>query len=489
MAYYYRPTVGSDYGFSRQYGCHNGDAKDHIRYEKYDSLSLEPIFSKFADIFGRKCIIIIGIVMFLIGSLLCGLAQSMVWLVTARAVQGIGSGAIIPLVHIIVSDIAPLHKRALYQGIIQMFYIAGAICGPFVGGFLTDYVSWHAIFFIKYLHAKPREQGMVSIFMHIPIEKHDWRKKLGRIDYFGSILIFCASVAFSIALALGSQGTWGKPVVIVLFIMTGVFVALLCFVESRIAVEPILPPRIFVQSRTMICVIVIQFLFGAEMGAFTYYIPLFFQVVRDSSATLSGLPLIPMQIMSIFVTLFVGWLVSRTGLNKAPLVLGTMLSTTCYGLIQLFDADTPWSKIYGIILFGGIGHGCVQGLTIVTGQSTLKNQQDTAVATGMLSYTLLMGIAVGMPAGSALLNSMLIQKLVEYVPMDYATRIFNSPAYIHHGLPSQYVHGAIQAYIYSFHSLWYLVMTLAASTVVSALLIKRWSLRIQNDVTESKADV
>lgn len=128
--------------------------------------------------------------------------------------------------------------------------------------------------------------------------------------------------------------------------MTGIFLALLWFVECKVAVEPILPPRIFTQGRTMLCIIVIQFIFGGGVGSFAYYMPLFFQVVRDSSAMMSGLPLIPMQLAAIATTLIVGWLVSRTRLNKAPLLVGTLLITTLYGLVQLFDADTPWSRRY-----------------------------------------------------------------------------------------------------------------------------------------------
>lgn len=126
--------------------------------------------------------------------------------------------------------------------------------------------------------------------------------------------------------------------------MAGVFLVLLSYVETKIAVEPVLPPRIFTHSRTMLCAIVIQFIFGVAVGAFAYYMPLFFQVVRNSSAMLSGLPLIPMQLATISTVLIVGWLVSRTGFNKVPLVVGTILSTTLYGLVQFFDADTPWSR-------------------------------------------------------------------------------------------------------------------------------------------------
>lgn len=111
-----------------------------------------------------------------------------------------------------------------------------------------------------------------------------------------------------------------------------------------------------------------------------------------------------------------------------------------------------------------------------------------AVATGLLSYVTMMGVGVSVPAGSALLNAMLIQKLPEFVPMDYVTRIYNSPEYIHHGLPPRYVEGAIKAYVNAFRALWGMMMGVAAITVVSALLIKQWSLPT-NNVEEPKVDV
>ncbi|CDS05687.1 hypothetical protein LRAMOSA08215 [Lichtheimia ramosa] len=239
----------------------------------------------------------------------------------------------------------------------------------------------------------------------------------------------------------------------------------------------------------MLCAIVIQFIFGVAVGAFAYYMPLFFQVVRNSSAMLSGLPLIPMQLATISTVLIVGWLVSRTGFNKVPLVVGTILSTTLYGLVQFFDADTPWSQVYGTVLVGGIGNGCISALVVVTAQSTLKDERDTAVATGLLSYIVMMGVGVGIPAASAMLNAMLIQELPKYVPMDYVAKVFNSPEYIHDGLPSQYVDGAIQAYVSAFRSLWCMMMGLAAITFISALLIKGWALRTHNSNEESNATV
>lgn len=312
-----------------------------------------------------------------------------------------------------------------------------------------------------------------------------------------------------------------------LFVMTGIFLSLLWFVECKVAVEPILPPRIFTQGRTMLCVIVIQFVFGGGVGSFAYYMPLFFQVVRDSSAMMSGLPLIPMQLAAIVTTLLVGWLVARTRLNKAPLVVGTLLFTSLYGLVQLFDADTPWSRRYGTYRCGitmlmmmmfcrgiwnhfyrrgwqwihlSLSHChravCFKGSKryrythtrcTLLGILTI-DVNSIAVATGLLSYVITMGVGVSVPAGSALLNTVLMQKLPEFVPMDYVTRIYNSPEYIHHGLPSDYVEGAIKAYVNAFRALWCMMMGLAATIVISAFLIKRWTLPAHNNVEESKAD-
>lgn len=112
-----------------------------------------------------------------------------------------------------------------------------------------------------------------------------------------------------------------------------------------------------------------------------------------------------------------------------------------------------------------------------------------AVATGLLSYIVMMGVGVGIPAASAMLNAMLIQELPKYVPLDYVAKVFNSPEYIHDGLPSQYVDGAIQAYVSAFRSLWCMMMGLAAITFISALLIKGWALRTHNSNEESNVTV
>ncbi|KAG0167570.1 hypothetical protein DFQ30_005907 [Apophysomyces sp. BC1015] len=207
--------------------------------------SFQPLFSKFSDIFGRKWILMFSIALFLFGSVLCGAAKSIIMLIVARAIAGIGGGGILSMVFVIIADLVPLEKRGSYQGVINSVFALASVFGPLIGGSFTDYVSWRWNFYIN-LPIGVAAMGVLLWFLQLPTPKDKFSEKLKRIDYVGTVIVLAFSTLFLLAMNFGGQMfPWNSAAVIVPLVLTGVLVCLLVVVESKYAKEPLMPPRLF----------------------------------------------------------------------------------------------------------------------------------------------------------------------------------------------------------------------------------------------------
>ncbi|CDS03713.1 hypothetical protein LRAMOSA01114 [Lichtheimia ramosa] len=437
--------------------------------------AFNPVLVKLSDIFGRKNIIIFSISTFALGSFLCGVAQSMIWLIVARAFQGIGASGIGPMIHIIIADIVPLHKRANYQALIDVCFTAATLTGPFIGGTLTDYVSWRGVFFVN-IPVCFISMAIITATLHLPRVIQGLKAQMMRIDYAGNVIVLCASVCLTLALSLGSQdNSWDSPIVIMLFTLTAILAGLLIYVEKYVALEPVIPLRLFT-DRTTASLLLYRIGWGMAFSAYAYYLPLFFQVVRGDSAMLSGLRLIPVELGSVSTTFIVGRIITRTGKYRLALRSGSALFCLCFIFFWWFDRTISWTYIYCALLLEGIGMGGVVASNMIALQASVRHE-DIAVASGLAAYIGILGANLGVATASAILNTLLKQNLPRVMPMEYAQRIFDSPQYVYNGLPEEYFDAAIDVYITSFQYLWYTVTACACGAFLCSLFVKQYSLR------------
>ncbi|KAG2221339.1 hypothetical protein INT45_014023 [Circinella minor] len=446
--------------------------------------AFQPLFSKFSDIFGRKYILMSGIVVFLIGSVLCGASQTMIMLIVCRAIQGIGAASIFSMVFVIISDLVPLEKRGSYQGLINAVFALASVFGPLIGGSLTDNVSWRWNFYIN-LPIGAVALVILFFFLHLPTPKQNLKDKLKRIDYAGNFLVLAAATLFLLAMNFGGQTfPWKSAAVITPFVLTGLLVGLLVVVEVKFASEPLMPPRLF-KNRSVVALLSVNLFFGLTFFAALYYLPIYFQVVRGDTATWSGIRLIPMQMVIAVLSTFSGLFISKTGIYRPLICIGMGLFTLCVGLFSLYDVDTPWSMIYGFTVIGGAGMGLNFSSTIIAIQAAAE-PRDVAVVTGLNNFSRVLGGALGVAIASAVLNSSLQRDLPNAIPIEYAEMIFQSPEYIRHGLPQEYFDATVRIYVESLRFVWHILIIMSGMGFLSSVLVKHHPLRQRGPSPQKK---
>ncbi|MEV5582161.1 MDR family MFS transporter [Streptomyces parvus] len=346
-----------------------------------------PLWGKLGDQYGRKRLFQTAIVIFLIGSALCGVAQNMPQLIGFRALQGLGGGGLMVLSMAIVGDLVTPRERGKYQGLFGAVFGVTSVLGPLLGGFFTEHLSWRWVFYIN-LPIGVVALGVIAAVLHIPVhrEKHT-------IDYLGTFLI--AAVATSLVLIASLGGTtwaWASPQIIGLAVLAVVLLVAFIAVERR-AVEPVLPLKLF-RIRTFSLVAVISFVIGFAMFGAMTYLPTFLQVVHDITPTMSGVHMLPMVFGLLITSTASGQIVSRTGRWKVFPLAGTALTTA--GLLLLHNLDeysSTWLMSAYFFVFGA-GLGLVMQVLVLVAQNSVS-YQDLGVATSGATFFRSIGSAFG----------------------------------------------------------------------------------------------
>ncbi|MFE2495571.1 DHA2 family efflux MFS transporter permease subunit [Streptomyces scopuliridis] len=367
------------------------------------STAATPLWGKLGDQYGRKKLFQTAIVIFLIGSALCGIAQNMPQLIGFRALQGLGGGGLIVLSMAIVGDIVSPRERGKYQGLFGAVFGATSVLGPLLGGFFTESLSWRWVFYIN-LPVGVVALLVIATVLHIPVHrtKHT-------IDYLGTFLI--ASVATCLVLVASLGGTtwaWGSPQIIGLAVLGLLLLAVFVRVERR-AAEPVLPLRLF-RLRTFTLVAVISFIVGFAMFGAMTYLPTFLQVAQGVSPTLSGVRLLPMVLGLLITSTLSGQIVSRTGRWKVFPILGTGI--TAIGLLllhQLTEFTGTWEMSAYLLVFGA-GLGLVMQILVLVVQNSVS-YQDLGVATSGATFFRSIGASFGVAVFGTIFSNLLNGKI------------------------------------------------------------------------------
>lgn len=339
-----------------------------------------PIYGKLADLYGRKRVLSIGILIFLAGSSLCGLSQNMVVLIAFRALQGLGAGSILTVSYTIIGDVFPPEERSKVQGGLNTVWGVASLIGPFLGGFLIDTLSWHWIFFINVPF------GLLAVFLLQKSLKESFERKRHSIDYAGAGTLTLAVILF-LSIFLFDQNT--PPSHVWFIVLSVVITILLLFVFYKIerrAEEPIVSFEIF--TRTSTIVNLISFMVYAILIGIDVYMPIYLQNILGFRPTLSGLAMLPMSVSWLIVSFILGKLLMKYGERKVT-ITATAVILVSMALLPTLGVSSPITLvlIYGFVI--GIGFGGVSTALIMIVQDSVDySKRGTAVAANSLLRTL-----------------------------------------------------------------------------------------------------
>ncbi|MFF9085191.1 DHA2 family efflux MFS transporter permease subunit [Streptomyces sp. NPDC014991] len=369
------------------------------------STAATPLWGKLGDQYGRKRLFQMAIVLFLIGSALCGAAQDMPQLIAFRALQGLGGGGLMVLSMAIVGDIVPPRERGRYQGLFGSVFGATSVLGPLLGGLFTEHLSWRWVFYVN-LPVGVVALAVIAVALHIP-----HRAARHVIDYPGTFLI--AAVATCLVLVASLGGTtwaWGSAQIIGLAVL-GVLLAVAFVAVERRAAEPVLPLGLF-RIRTFTLAAVISFIVGFAMFGAMTYLPTFLQVVRGVSPTLSGVHMLPMVVGLLLSSTVSGQIVSRTGRWKVFPVVGTAVTTLGLLLLHRLDERTGTVETSASLFVFGLGLGLVMQVLVLIVQNAVS-YEDLGVATSGVTFFRSIGAAFGVAIFGSVFAGRLGDKLAD----------------------------------------------------------------------------
>ncbi|MED1952692.1 MDR family MFS transporter [Brevibacillus centrosporus] len=374
------------------------------------STTVVPIAGKLADLLGRKSVYVTGLITFMVGSMLCGMAETMNQLIFFRALQGIGGGIMMPMAMIIIGDIFTGQQRAKWQGVFGAIYGLSSIVGPQIGGWIVDSLNWRWVFYINL------PVGIIAtILISIALKSF---KATGpvKIDIWGMFTMIAGVVSLLLGLTFGGKDyPWGSWQILSLFGLAIVFLTSFLVIESRVS-EPILPLRLF-QSKTFSLLSGIGFLMSVGMFGAIMFVPLFMQGVIGISASESGTVMIPMMLSMMLTSIFGGRLVHKLGL-RPQMLIGMLTMSAGFWLLSGMSLDTTKLSAMCYMVVLGLGMGLVMPLITIALQESFP-KSELGVVTSSSQFFRQIGGTFGMTILGAVMNvqssGLLQTKLVPFL--------------------------------------------------------------------------
>lgn len=357
-----------------------------------------PLYGKLSDIYGRRTFFLFGMIVFLIGSALSGMAQSMTQLILFRAIQGIGGGALFPIAIAIIGDLFPPAERGKWQGLFAAVFGFSAIIGPSLGGWITDHWGWRWVF---YVNMPIGVLALLTTGLTMP------KLASGRqhsIDYLGAALLIAGVTPLLLAFSwAGTEYPWSSIQIIGLFTVSAMFLALFALVEFR-ATEPILDLRLF-RNRIFTPTLLAAFLIAIGMFGTILYLPLFVQAVLGRTATNSGAVLTPMMLGFVFSSILGGQILARTGRYK---ILG--IGTVAVAVIGMFllsrmDIHTSSTEVVRNMIILGLGIGTTMSLFTIIIQNAFPLERLGEVTSALTFFR-----SIGGTVGAAILGTVMTNR-------------------------------------------------------------------------------
>ncbi|KAF5343451.1 hypothetical protein D9758_011824 [Tetrapyrgos nigripes] len=436
------------------------------------------LFGKFYTFFSIKWVYIIAISFFELGSLVCGVAPSSEALIVGRAVAGIGAAGIFSGALIIIAYAVPLQQRPLFSGLIGAMYGLASVAGPLLGGVFTDKVTWRWCFYIN-LPIGGVTLSVIALFFQSPkrARKVNWREGLRQFDSLGTIVFIPAIVCLLLALQWGGTTyPWNNGRIIALLVIFGILIIVFIGIQIWKQDDATVPPRIFKQ-RSILASAWFAFCMGASFLAFVYYIPIWFQAIKGTSAVRSGIDNLPMILGVVIASLIAGAGTSATGYYAPWMIVSTVLASIGAGLISTFSTDTPQSKWIGYqALFGlGIGSGLQQPLMAA---QTVLPLADVPSGTAIIVFAQTVGGAIFISIAQNVFSNKLSSGLRSQVPdIDPRIVVSTGATDLKNVVPANLLGAVLRVYNSGLVEAYRVAIAMAALTLIGSLAVEWRSMK------------
>jgi EmrB/QacA subfamily drug resistance transporter len=435
-----------------------------------------PLLGKLSDLYGRRTIFQLAMGIFLLGSILCAVAQSMTQLIAFRAVQGLGGGGIQALAFAILGDILPPRERGRYIGYFTIAFAAAAMLGPLLGGFIIERATWPWIFLIN-IPFCIAVAAVCHRVLRLPFPRRD-----ARLDVTGAVLLAGGLACLMIALEEGRED-WTAPAIVGLF--AGAAVLLGAFVlQERRASEPMIPLRLFRNPVVLACT-AMGFFAGAIAFGGNQFLPLYFQDALFVSPTESGLRMVPMMVGVTSMSFTVGRFIARSGRYKRFPIIGSSVALVGLVLIAQIDGSTPYWHLLGPMVLMGIGSGSIFTTTSIATQNAVPFS-DLGVATATIMFFRSLGGSIALAVFGTLLNATVRHEIPARIggTADAATDLIRAPADIA-GLPDEARSAVIDGIALGVSRIYWVGAAFMAGAVVCAVLLPERPLRARAGISDA----
>ncbi|MFD9890366.1 MDR family MFS transporter [Amycolatopsis sp. NPDC059027] len=431
------------------------------------------VVGKLGDLFGRKLMFQLSVIVFTGGSFFCGFANDMIWLIVARAVQGLGAGGLMVTATALVADVVPLRDRGKYQGVLGSVFGVVTVLGPMLGGLFVDHLSWRWAFYVNV--------PVAVIVLIVAASAMPSVKAAAKpvIDYLGILLVGLAATGLTLVTSWGgTQYAWDSPTIIGMAVGSVILLVLFVFAEKR-ATEPTLPMRLF-RNPVFTVAAILSFVVGFAMLGALSYLPTYLQYVHGISATSSGVRMLPMVIALLIAGVFAGNLVGKTGRYKIfPILGGVGLTAGLYLLSRLTPESGFWEmSAYFAVL--GLGIGLSMQVLVIVVQNTAE-YRDLGVATSGVTFLRSMGSSFGAAIFGTIYANQLAPNMAKAsaehpLPPGINPQAVQVPIALHK-LPEPVAAPYIQAYSDSIHSVFLYAAPVGLVALVLAFFLKEVPLR------------
>ena len=367
-----------------------------------------PLYGKLSDIYGRRLMFQSAIVIFVLGSVLCGLSQDMLQLIVFRGVQGIGAGGLMAMAFAIIGDIISPRERGRYTGYLGAVFAVASVAGPLLGGFFVDNLTWRWVFYVNVTI------GIVALVITSSVLRLPFARQDHEIDFVGAALLVAGVSTLLLGLVWGgSEYPWGSPAIVGLLGASLALTAVFLWWETRTP-EPILPLRLF-RGSVFSAGVALSFLLGGALFGAIVFLPLFLQVATGASATNSGLLLLPLMAGLMTTSILSGRVIAKTGHYRRWPIAGMGIAAVGMYLLSTMEPDTTRvaSSLYMLVV--GAGLGMVMQVLVLAVQNA-ADFKDLGVVTSSVNFFRSLGGAFGVSIFGALFATLLDDKLAAFFP-------------------------------------------------------------------------